>query len=399
MANRWKNSLSILMELNIIYFFLVLIYMDGGILPSIPGVLLAYASTIATFIYLASRLSTTYVSIMLVAPVIAIVPYLFSYNLVVSLLIGLFLSFRGFMYFIEERPISTFAILMHSFFWMSVIYVGGVAVDYPFSNVLLGLFALQLVFVLVLYSGETFFALSGNRPIQKRVLITTTGVFAAIVATALFFSTVGKWVIAGAFSFFGSAIAFITGLIATPIMYLLGLHDWKPKANQTVGDNTVIFEGEEEGIPEAILEQGNSNPFLASILILVFVVILYMLLKRTKVKKDEEIETNEVSFASKMTRKSEKFGFSRENQKPPEDQVRRLMFDLEKLMAKKKRGRLSYETLEDWLKKETFLNQEFMQLYAKVRYGDIKLSPEEIAQCKVMTQELRKTLKELQRVE
>lgn len=70
------------------------------------------------------------------------------------------------------------------------------------------------------------------------------------------------------------------------------------------------------------------------------------------------------------------------------------MFDLEQLAMKKNRSRLPNETLEEWLKRETSFNESFMKLYAKVRYGEMKLSPSEVETCRTMAEEIRKVMKQ-----
>lgn len=399
MVKIWKNSLTMLMELNLFFFFILLFYMDAKALPSIPGFLGAYAATVGIFMLLSKKLPDTYVSIMFIAPVIALLAYLLNFHIAVSILIGIFLSYRGFMYFIQERRLSSFTLLMHSFFWMPIIYVGGVAVGYPYSSTLLTLFAGQLAFVLLLYTGETLISLKGNGAMQKSVITSTAVVVGVVLAVAVTFSTFGRWVLGGAFGWFGSAVSFIAGLIARPFIYLLGLRDWTVKPKGPVDEGGIEFEGEQEPEAEMVLEQGSlfDNPWVLAVAAVVVFTVLFLILRKKRVEKDVDEDMNQPTFLTSLTKRKDGFRFTRKNQKPPEDQVRRLMFDLEKLAKKKNRGRYPYETLEDWLNRESFLKQEFMQLYAKVRYGELKLSEEEHEQCREMANELRKTLKELKK--
>ncbi|WP_417900471.1 hypothetical protein ABN702_09585 [Bacillus haimaensis] len=398
MVNIWKNSLTMLLELNLFFFFILLFYMDAKALPSIPGFLAAYAATIGIYMMLSKRLPDTYVSIMFVAPVIAFLAYLLNFHIGVSILMGLFLSYRGFMYFIQERRISTFSLLMHSFFWMPIIYVGGVAVGYPYGSTLLALFAGQLVFVLLLYTGETLFSLKGNVAMQKSVMMSTAVVVGVVLAVAVTFSTFGRWLLGGAFGWFGSAVSFIAGLIARPFIYLLGLHDWTVKPKGPEEQSAILGDGT---IPETevVYEPGSlfDDPWVLTIVAIVVITVLFLILRKKRVEKDVDENMDRATFLTSLTKRKEGFRFTKKNQKPPEDQVRRLMYDLEKLAKKKNRGRYPFETLEDWLNRESFLKQEFMQLYAKVRYGELKLSDEEHEQCREMAHELRKTLKELKK--
>jgi hypothetical protein len=336
---------------------------------------------------------------MFIAPVIALLAYLLNFHIAVSILIGIFLSYRGFMYFIQERRLSSFTLLMHSFFWMPIIYVGGVAVGYPYGSTLLTLFAGQLAFVLLLYTGETLFSLKGNGAMQKSVITSTAVVVGVVLAVAVTFSTFGRWLLGGAFGWFGSAVSFIAGLIARPFIYLLSLHDWTVKPKGPVDEGGIEFEGEQEPKAEMVLEQGSlfDNPWVLAVAAVVVFTVLFLILRKKRVEKDVDEDMNQPTFLTSLTKRKDSFRFTRKNQKPPEDQVRRLMFDLEKLAKKKNRGRYPYETLADWLNRESFLKQEFMHLYAKVRYGELQLSEEEHEQCREMGHELRKTLKELKK--
>lgn len=294
---------------------------------------------------------------------------------------------------------SSFTLLMHSFFWMPIIYVGGVAVGYPFGSTLLALFAGQLLIVLLLYTGETLLSLKGNGVMQKSVLKSTAIVAGMVLAVAATFSTFGKWLLGGVFGWLGSAVSFIAGLIARPIIYLLGLHDWTVKPKGQEDESGIEFEGDQEPEAESILESGSlfDNPWVLAIVAVVVITVLFLILRKKRVEKDVDEDINQPTFLSSLTKRKDGFRFSSSVQKPPEDQVRRLMFDLEKLAKKKNRGRYPFETLEDWLNRESFLKQEFMQLYAKVRYGELKLSDEEHEQCREMAHELKKTLKELKK--
>ncbi|WP_223700076.1 DUF4129 domain-containing protein [Sutcliffiella deserti] len=397
MADNWKHGFAILMELNIIYFFVLILHLDQGIFPSIAGFLLAYVVGIIIYMGLTAKLPQTYVAIIFVAPVLALILFVFHYHLTVSLLVGLFLSYRCFIYFVQGKPVSTYSLLLHSFFWMPIIYVSAVAMEYPYSNNLLFLFVSQLFLVIFLYSGESFFSLKGNRPLQKIVFIASASVLGAVLAFAGVFATLGKWLIGSSFEFIGKVLTFITKLIAIPLFYLLGLHDWevKPRGQEEV--SSVELEENEEIVPEVVPQTGNmfDNPLVIAFILLFIALVVFFILRKKRVRRDEEDETAQPMLHMRMTKEADNFKLFRRKQKPPENQVRRLMYSLEKQAQKKKHGRFPHETLEEWLKRETFLKEEFIQLYAKVRYGDIELSLEERQQCIHLADDLRKVIKKL----
>ncbi|MGD6871477.1 hypothetical protein ACQCU1_04675 [Sutcliffiella horikoshii] len=397
MGNLWRNSIHLLLELNILYFFILLMYLDSGNLPPFLGVLLPYGFAIAIFGFLNNKLPSSYGSIMLVAPVLALFAYLSSYSIGLSLIIGFIISFRAFMYFVEERFISTFALLIMSFIWMPFVYGAGTLVEFPHGLTLMILFGAQLAIVILLYSGNAVIQLKGNRYMQKRVVSATAAVFIGIIAVSAVFATIGKYLVTAGLSVFGLGVSFVFDILARPVFALFGMLDWTPKSSGPQEEGNIEM-GEEEESETAELIPSESlfdNPVVVAVGVIVFLTILYFLLNRKKVNNQKRESQPEQQFTSTMTKKSGGGFFAgRRKQKPPENEVRKLMFDLEQLALKKNRGRLPNETLEEWLKRETSFNESFMKLYAKVRYGEMKLSPSEVETCRTMAEEIRKVMKQ-----
>jgi hypothetical protein len=397
MANLWRNSIHLLIELNILYFFILLLYLDSGNLPSFAGVLLPYGFAIAIFGFLSNKLPNSYVAIMLVAPLLALFAYLSSYSIGLSLVIGSIISFRAFMYFVEERFISTFALLIMSFIWMPFVYGAGTLVDYPHGLTLMILFGAQLALVILLYSGNAVIQLNGNPYMQKRVVSATAAVFLSIVAVSAVFATIGKYLITAGLSIFGFGVSFIFDVLARPVFALFGMLDWTPKSGGPQDEGGIEM-GEEEEAETAELLPSESlfdSPVVIAVGVIVFLSVLYLLLNKKKVNNQKREIQTEQQFTSTMTKKSGGGFFAgRRKQKPPENEVRKLMFELEQLALKKNRGRLPNETLEEWLKRETSFKESFMELYAKVRYGEMKLSPSEVEACRTMAEEIRKVMKQ-----
>ncbi|MGD6993655.1 hypothetical protein [Sutcliffiella horikoshii] len=398
MGNLWRNSIHLLLELNILYFFILLLYLDSGNLPPFLGVLLPYVFAIAIFGFLNNKLPTSYVAIMLVAPMLALFAYLSSYSIGLSLIIGVIISFRAFMYFVEERFISTFALLIMSFIWMPFVYGAGTLVDYPHGLTLMILFGAQLALVILLYSGNAVIQLKGNRYMQKRVVSATAAVFIGIFAVSAVFTTIGKYLITAGLSVFGLGVSFVFDILARPVFALLGMLDWTPKSSGPQDEGGIEMGEEEEAETAELLTPTDSlfdNPVVVAVGVIVFLSVLYLLLNRKKVNNQKREMQPEQQFTSTMTKKSGGGFFAgRRKQKPPENEVRKLMFDLEQLAMKKNRSRLPNETLEEWLKRETSFNESFMKLYAKVRYGEMKLSPSEVETCRTMAEEIRKVMKQ-----
>ncbi|CAG9621861.1 hypothetical protein [Sutcliffiella rhizosphaerae] len=395
MVSLWKNVIHLLLEMNIFYFFVLLFYLDSGTLPSLIGILLPLAISFAIFTYLSNMLPNTYASILIVAPVLAVFSYLASFSIGLSLLIGFFISIRSFMHIKEERPLSTFALLIISFIWMPFIYACGVLVQYPHGFVLMTLFGGQLLLIVLLYSGVTVIELRGNPSIQKKVISSSAILLGCIVVVSVTIATIGKWFISLVFSTVGQGISMVFNLLARPIFYLLGLHDWTPNGRE-MEETETLTDFEEDELEPAMFETVNifDNSFIVAAMIILFVSILYFLLNKKKVtNKCNEHETQE-HFVFTMTKMSNKLFSSDKKSKPPKNQVRKLMYDLEQLAIKKKRGRMRSETLEEWLKRETGLKKDFIQLYAKVRYGEIQLSDNEIEKCTEMAKEIRQVMKQ-----
>ncbi|WP_088072885.1 hypothetical protein [Gottfriedia luciferensis] len=120
----------------------------------------------------------------------------------------------------------------------------------------------------------------------------------------------------------------------------------------------------------------DSIPSWAWVLLLIIALIIVWLIIRKltgfKIEKQtnqQKIETEISSIPKTLIRKKRFF-----NQKAPSEQIRKLIFQLQKYALKNRMGRLPNETLKEWLHRIQFTNaDELVNAYDSVRYGNNEL--------------------------
>jgi hypothetical protein len=104
------------------------------------------------------------------------------------------------------------------------------------------------------------------------------------------------------------------------------------------------------------------------------------------------VEMVEVGFIS------DRFSSLRKKVKPPEDLIRREIFNLEKFAHKINLGRLPFETIEEWWERVGITgSEEIIEIYSKVRYGRITFSNEDTIQISKEIRQLKNKLKEIRK--
>ncbi|MGY3716503.1 hypothetical protein ACWE42_13370 [Sutcliffiella cohnii] len=105
MAKIWRNSVHLCIEVSLLYFFIVLSYMHTSMLPPIVGLIVPTLVTIIIYSVISANLQVqTLVLIVFIAPLIAMISFFLGYGYVLSFVIGGFLSWRGFVLFVQDRP-------------------------------------------------------------------------------------------------------------------------------------------------------------------------------------------------------------------------------------------------------------------------------------------------------
>ena len=138
------------------------------------------------------------------------------------------------------------------------------------------------------------------------------------------------------------------------------------------------------------MKSSSSHQMVWIILLCIVVLLTAIMLFRRKFKSQESFEQQESSGSEtgtvayhpikEMPDRSNSF-----YHRPPVPYVRKEVFQLESLARVKGKGRKSSETLQNWLRRLR-VNEEVIELYEKVRYGEQRLTSQEL---KVFTEAVK----------
>ncbi|AST91474.1 MULTISPECIES: DUF4129 domain-containing protein [Sutcliffiella] len=394
MAKIWRNSVHLCIEVSLLYFFIVLSYMHTSMLPPIVGLIVPTLVTIIIYSVISANLQVqTLVLIVFIAPLIAMISFFLGYGYVLSFVIGGFLSWRGFVLFVQDRPLTARTIFLLCFFWMLPIYVYIYVSRYVYAEYFIYLFGIQLLLFLLAQSGESVIRTWRDRTLNKKVVVSSLSFISVILGLTVFLSTIGKWIISIGLKAFGGVIGFVFGILSKPFFYLASLLEFNLVLRGEEAES--IMEGE-GGAEEKEIEQiVDVAPIWDNILVMVILIVLlfiiaFFLLRKVKVMKSSIEVAATYNGVLKKIQSSGRRGWW---QKPPENEVRKLVFELEKLAHKKNRARYPNETLEEWLVRESVVSEHFFSIYEKVRYGEMELTEEEVARCKQLATEIRSIMR------
>ncbi|MGY3716506.1 hypothetical protein ACWE42_13385 [Sutcliffiella cohnii] len=391
MASIIKKSFYLLMEVNLLFTFVLISYIHIPYFPPIEGILLPVLLAIFIYSFLEKTMKVqTFVLIVFFAPILSIISFAFGYSFILSVVIGSTISWRAFVVFIHGRQLLPRTIFLLTIFWIMFVYFFAVLDKYKYADYLLYLLGFQLLFFLLSRLADSFQRAKVDYTLKGNILKGASYFVGTITIAIIFLSTFGRVIISEGLKSFGWLIGFLFGVLAQPFLYLLSLIDWEYAAVE-LGEQS--SEDEESDVEKWMQEFRDPEAFwdnvivMAIIFLIIFIVAL-IYLRKVKVKRlDVEDDVSYNTKTNKWRRKNEWW------QKPPKDEVRKLVFDLEKLAYKKGRGRKRNETLEEWLVRESILSEQFFTLYEKVRYGELHLTENEIILCKELAKEIRETIK------
>ncbi|OIJ09259.1 hypothetical protein BKP35_17130 [Anaerobacillus arseniciselenatis] len=193
--------------------------------------------------------------------------------------------------------------------------------------------------------------------------------------------------------FQGSILLF--GLLGIPFVYLASLINLEVRP-QNPDDGTGML-GAATGDYDLTEPATYNLDFLIWIAgaIFVLIILFLMLRKNGSIMLRSEVAISddyELSPAKKKITDPHSW-FKRT---APKNEIRRLLYDLEKFLAKQGEGRMPNETVEDWFSKinvSTDLKEVVSTTYRKVRYGDKEVTKQERDEYRRVIKEIKKQLK------
>lgn len=200
--------------------------------------------------------------------------------------------------------------------------------------------------------------------------------------------------------FFFNAIAYIFGILAAPILFML--EKILPSMVEIKENN----ENSEFDLENMILKESNDSIlFIILEYILIFLIVsivlylFYYLWKKLAIainRKEETVVEEDEQFIT-VTQKMQTDRRQR-NIFIPKNEVRKRYYRLEKNLTKLGYSRKKGETVEEWLSTvpiDTSLKNNIAMTYSKVRYGNLEIDDEEMELYKSAIKEAGKKVKQV----
>lgn len=187
------------------------------------------------------------------------------------------------------------------------------------------------------------------------------------------------------FSLFVQIVFFLFYIVGYPVFYLISFYEKNPleTEDQAAGEVELgdpLEELREFPVFETVALIGQI--FLWVVGVSIFIWVIYKVLKKRRPLRTSSVDTdiNHSSFSTDL------FNFdSFLKRKKPKNEIRRLLFDLEKTLAKKGNGRKRGQTIEEWFHKievDEEIKSVISKTYQQVRYGQKHISKEGLKEYK-----------------
>ncbi|RPF50161.1 hypothetical protein [Aquisalibacillus elongatus] len=277
-------------------------------------------------------------------------------------------------------------------------YVSGIYGGLHQVNIIVYLFLTQL---LLMYLGKMIHNLSQEKGTGfKKKLYTVISVgFVTFGSAALIFAL---------FPLFRTIYNVVTSFLLNSFIFLLSpFFEWienietDSESEEVIQQEEGSREEEESFVPneagETII---TSEHLLYGFIVLVVIFIIVLLYKfRKNLMQNINITKDDDEYDVESSRTEQrKFWKWRTKAKPPENEVRKAFFKLEKWSINNGLGRYVDESIHDWLERykiHHLIDDEVIQIYRDVRYGQHQLSTDETRRFMKQIGQVKQQLKQM----
>ncbi|MGG3466475.1 hypothetical protein ABES02_02870 [Neobacillus pocheonensis] len=325
-------------------------------------------------------------------PLLLMAGQLLGFSLLFSAMSGLFIFWRGISLFDDYSEHSEVLMVLLSFLIGLVVIIYSAMRHYSYQNQIVFFLIFEVFLVVTAAFIKKWNVIHSDRWRFAQYFIKILSVLSLIglILTSLF-----KYLQTVVFSILQFIVIGLSSIVEPMInilQYLLNNFS-KKEFKSTLKESDVKLDGDNFhehsfGITENILYH------LLIMAVVGFIIFLFYK-RKLKFRKilgsslaNVEI-TNGVLSALQPS-------FMRKRVKPPNDFIRREIFELQKLAHKLHLERLPHETLEEWWNRIGIPSSgDIIQIYEKVRYGEVVSSIEEIAKVKVDFRVVRQYFKDI----
>ncbi len=393
------------LETYLFYIFLFVFYLFVDTLPPTSAflVMLGLGGSLVFFIFLKFKQQSK-LTFLLAAAIIILLGY------ILQIPYGPLLFMAGFMLWriptlVHEADRQNEAKVLGVVFCLGVSYfITASITEYPYKNLILILVAIHFILLIVGRFMKTLLVSSFANGDVRRKQTTWLAKMLGIALGGIAVLTIALPGIKWSFFFLLKSIFIVLSIPFMPLLYWLlsleFLQDAYNKVNQTPA-------GEEDPVLQELMEDLGNRELLdlstlwAFLTVTIAAIAFYLIWKKYRNLVKRENPGDESLIIRTTVTDLMKPGHSnfKRKQKPPKDLVRKLFYELEKVGAKKKRGRKPSETAEQWFNRVNFNEYEdVLKDYQKVRYAELALSKEEEERYAQLMTELKHKMIEMDKV-
>lgn len=362
------------LECLFLYFLLCLFYSSTNQLPPILGFLnIVVVGNICLYFILKQKQLSLFIPFL--AGIFAGgIGYFLGLNQISALVCASFIFFRMKAFstdhslWLEER--DKFQILFYCSGF--IFFFIGWIVNYSYMNLLYGI----CIGFTIFFSFGRFLQHAVNKNTIKNVqgLIGTLSIAAILAGLITIFLPIGKWGVVKLLE----GLVNLVGFFAAPVFKLTEKIVIKPKPKEPEEELRQNLDKipQTHTINKILQEVPSWTWFIIFILILIVIGIFLRKFKYINVENKFqqtplEIEQISIKENTKMKRRFFK-------QSAPSEQIRKLIFQLQKFALKHNQGRLEHETINEWFGRAQFQqHQDLLHAYEQVRYGNGQLEHNE----------------------
>jgi hypothetical protein len=380
-----------ILELILGMLFLFLININKNEFPPILLLAVLSISSIILFSLLLSRFHNNgkWLYFITILPLILLIGFQTGLPLYGGLGLGLLIFWRGISLFDDVSERSEALLLLISFIIGLLAIIYSAISKYSYQSEIIILLITQLVIVLL---GGFLRKWNSIQTDKAKFAVYFLKVIAAVMAIGVIPAVLLKYIKMILFA----VLHFFVILLSTVLEPLFGVLEYLFRLNGNEGRKANIKTG--TGLPDEYQPPAyeKTETTLYILLILAAVAFIIFLYKKKFTKQDFSVANSAVVSVSEGAYGSTQSNLFRRRIKPPEDIIRREIFELEKYASKLKLTRLPFETLEEWWKRIGLSeSSEVIAIYEKVRYGEGTSTIEEQTIMKTEIHQLKQQLKEI----
>jgi len=339
------------------------------------------------FFSLLTRQTTDDKLYILSIPFIIILCYMLRFSVIISSLLGIILTWR----YINIK--KTFAIYHTSSLYVRWSFIATTIAIITVNDRGIMLYICLLFFVLI---SIRFWVMNqkDQKPFEWKYPLYIVASFAFGIIVVYYSFNIIKFIMAKVWYIFSEILIFIAQLVA----YSLSLIELNIAHDSSEIEQVQRVDNGEFDKLQNLESYAYVEPIVVSMIILLLLslfVWIFVRYYRKKFRREQLSETSADVSYKQLQKKRERRKRSlrrlasnllRVRQHP----VRRMMYQFERQMAKTKYRRLSYETIEEWARR---INIDIhLDVYKKVRYGNIEVSDNDILHLKQQLERIKKVL-------